>query len=94
MDEKLIEIQESAERLHSMKAKWKREVVVVINQCHSLDADVCDCFNCCVKAEQTNKRVRDLEKEAVTSMKNSILNAKKRRQRKVEGGNTQVKFDS
>eukprot|EP01084_Bolivina_argentea_P263744 446511_1 len=66
MDEKLIEIQESAERLHSMKAKWKRE------------------------AEQTNKRVRDLEKEAVTSMKNSILNAKKRRQRKVEGGNTQV----
>ncbi len=45
MDEKLIEIQESAERLHSMKAKWKREVVVAINQCHSLDADVCDCFS-------------------------------------------------
>ncbi len=47
-----------------------------------------------MKAEQTNKRVRDLEKEAVTSMKNSILNAKKRQQRKMEGGNTQVKFDS
>ncbi len=27
MDEKLIEIQESLERLHSIKTKWKREVV-------------------------------------------------------------------
>ncbi len=47
-----------------------------------------------MQVEHTNKRVRDMEKEAVTSMKNSILNAKKRRQRKMEGGNTQVKFDS